>query len=399
MKFIVLELVLLVLVVVLLPVGVLVLLFVLQDHFLPYCADPRHSGDTFFFICEEDFRLTKNDSDAMPAQMVTEAARIYREHRQEVRAQRQELGWPLPDELETSDEDIFINPREVFWMRESRGPSPADAQYTFADRTEMADEWTNSFGNFFTKRISAGVGECVPEALQDLVKISIAAAREEVGDFIWYSWEGSNRRGGRTRPMHGASMIGITAEGARKLLDLMESGALPKGHADLVLREYMETHGKEFGACFLYPSVGHFQSHISGCEAGLGWRQNDWKKGWIMEGTRKIPNFIPTHPMKNEHRHLVHFRPSGEPEWIRQVTLPEEIGGTLMWLSYDNTGPEPLDSEEDGPLSSPRDVEERAAGSAAAVRTSKRQRRQRREHVQRRAFRHWTPHFQEALRI
>ena len=239
----------------------------------------------------------------------------------------------------------------------------------------------------------------MPEALQDLVKISIAAAREEVGDFIWYSWEGSNRRGGRTRPMHGASMIGITAEGARKLLRLMESGALPKGHADLVLREYMETHGKEFGACFLYPSVGHFQSHISGCEAGLGWRQNDWKKGWIMEGTRKIPNFIPTHPMKNEHRWLVHFRPSGEPEWIRQVTLPEEIGGTLMWLSYDNTGPEPLDSEEDGPLSSPRDVEERAAGSAAAVRTSKRQRRQRREHVQRRAFRNWTPNYQEALRI
>ena len=353
---------------------------------MPYCADARHSDDTFFLICEEDFRLTRNDAQAMPATMLAEAKRIVREAGQEVVSNK-----PFSDELE--DEDILINPNDIFRMREEDGATADDAQYTFADGSEMTDDWKNSFGKFFTKKVSRGVGEHVPEVLKDLVKISIAANRENVGHFIWYSWEGSDRPGARSRPMHGATMIGISTFGARKLLSLMSSGLLPKGHADLVLREYMENNGKDFGASFLYPSVGHYQSHQSGCEKGLGWRQNDWQKGWIMEGTRKASGVIATHPMKNEHRYLVHFRRSGQPEWIRQVTLPEPDDEELKWLSFDDS--EPLDAGEDAPMTSPRDVEE-ASSSAGAPMLTRRQKRQRRLNAFKRGFRNWTAVLAEA---
>ena len=34
-----------------------------EDHIVPYCADPRHTPDTLLFICEEDWRLYRDDAD------------------------------------------------------------------------------------------------------------------------------------------------------------------------------------------------------------------------------------------------------------------------------------------------------------------------------------------------
>ena len=357
-----------------------------EDHFLPYCSDPRHPGDTFFFICEEDFRLTQRDSEAMPSTQLAEAKRIVRETESVENV----------DAVETSPsgDDIFVDPVEIFNLRERAGKAEANAKYTFADGSEISEEWQQSFGKFFTKKSgSGGIGH-VPQALEDLVKISIMAERNEVGDFIWYSWEGSNKKGSRSRPMHAATMIGVSATGARKLLSLMASGKLPMGHADLVLREYMEHHGKEFNACYLWPAVGHYQSHISGCEQGLGWRQNDWKKSWIMEGTRKNPDVLATWPVINEHRYLVHFRDRGNPEWIVQVVLPEPAGGELRWLSYDDT--EALDDTEEGPQTSPREGED-SAGAKGEGKTTRRQKRQRRLVNMQRKFRNWVPTWQEVL--
>ena len=180
----------------------------------------------------------------------------------------------VADEPVASD-DVFDSPVEIFNLREQHGKAEPGAEYTFADGTEMSKEWKNSFGTFFTKQSAPGTTGHVLQALEDLIKISISADRHNVGDFIWYSWEGSNKTGCSSRPMHAATMIGVSAEGARRLLSLMASGKLPKGHADMVLREYMEHHGKDFKACYLYRAVGHYQSHVSGCEQNLGWRQND----------------------------------------------------------------------------------------------------------------------------
>ena len=359
----------------------------LQDHFLPYCADPRHPGDSFFIICEEDFRLTKRDSEAMPCTQLAEARRIVQE------ADVDEVFDPYVI-YDIMDEDVFVSSDEIFNLREKAGKADPNAQYTFADGTGMSKEWSKSFGQFFTKHTAPGPARHVPEALADLVKIAICADRNGVGDFIWYSWEGSNKRGSRSRPMHGATMIGISVEGARKLLSLMSSGRLAKGHADLVLRNYMEQHGKEFKACYCYPSVGHYQSHISGCAKGLGWRQNHWDRTWIQEGTRKNPVQPTNWAAPNEHRYLVHFRDSGVSDWITQVMLPEPLGAELRWLTYDDT--EAMDSTEEGALTSPRGFEE-TVGSKGKGKESRRQKRQRRRNDTLRKYRNWTSSWQEVV--
>ena len=321
--------------------------------------------------------------------MLEQGRRIVQAAGQEVKSNRH-FG-PEPE-----DEDILIKPEDIYKFREEQGKTDADAQYTFADGSEMTEEWKHSFGKFFTKKPSPGVGADAPESLKDLVKISIAAAREKVGHFIWYSWEGSERPGAKSRPMHGATMIGISHHGARKLLSLMEAGHLRKRHCDLVLREYMEKHGADFGACYLYPSLGHYQSHESGCDANLGVRWNNWLKGWIMEGTRMQPGADVPHPMKNEHRHLVHFRRRGLPDWIKEVTLPENVGQELKWMSFNDT--EALDDTESAPMTSPRDVEEPSASAGDPILT-RRQKRQRRQNLLKRSFRIWTSVKSEAWRI
>ena len=355
---------------------------------MPYCADPRHPGDTFFFICEEDFRLTQRDSAAMPCTQLAEAKRIV--------LQTESVENVEATESSPSENDIFVDPAEIFNLRERAGKAEEDAVYTFADGTEISKEWQKSFGQFFTKQSAPGGIGHIPQALEDLVKIAISADRHEVGDFVWYSWEGSSKKGCRSRPMHAATMIGVSAEGARKLLSLMASGKLQKGHADLTLREYMEHHGKEFQACYVWPSVGHYQSHVSGCEQGLGWRQNDWKKSWIMEGTRKNPGLLTEWPVVNEHRYLVHFRNKGNPEYIVQVELPEPAGLELRWLSYDDT--EALDDTEEGPLTSPREGEEPAGGKGEG-KVSRRQKRQRRQQNMLPKFRNWTATWQEVFLV
>ena len=353
---------------------------------MPYCADARHPGDTFFFICEEDFRLTQRDSQAMPCTQLAEAKRIV----QEQGSVEQVDG----SDCSPTTDDMLVSPMEIFNLREAKGKAELDATYTFSDGSDISKEWQKSFGQFFTRQAAPGATGHVPEALEDLVKISICADRHDVGDFIWFSWEGSNKKGCRSRPMHAATMIGVSAAGARKLLSLISSGKLPPGHADLVLREYMEHHGKEFGACYLWPSVGHYQSHVSGCEQGLGWRENNWKKSWIMEGTRKKPGHLTTWPANNEHRYLVHFRDRGYPNHIVQVVLPEPVGAELRWLSYDDT--DHVDSAEDGPLSSPRDIDE-TASSKGLGKFTRRQKRQRRRNDMLGKFRIWTATWHEVL--
>ena len=352
---------------------------------MPYCADPRHPGDTLFLICEEDFRLTQKDADAMPCTQLAEARRIVQE------AEGVEQV-DMTEGSSSSADDIRVSSMEIFNLRESMGKAEPDAEYEFGLGSKTTKEWQQSFGQFFTRQSASAPAAHVPQALEDLVKIAICAHRNDVGDFIWYSWEGSNKRGCKSRPMHAATMIGVSSNGARKLLSLMASGKLPKGHADLVLREYMEHNSREFKACYLYPSVGHYQSHVSGCEQGLGWRQNDWKKSWIMEGTRKSPGLLQDWPLVNEHRYLVHFRDGGVPSWIAQVVLPEPADATLRWLSYDDT--EAMDSDEEGPLTSPREVEE-AFRDKGEGKGSRRQKRQRRRNDMLRKFRNWVSAWQE----
>ena len=86
-------------------------------------------------------------------------------------------------------------------------------------------------------------------------------------------------------------------------------------------------------ASFVYPSVGHYCEHLSGCQEGLGWRESEWNRSWIQDGTRRN-EYDPT----SVHRTLHKFSPSGPPPLLGTVILPESEGvddEDLRWFTLD----------------------------------------------------------------
>jgi hypothetical protein len=127
--------------------------------------------------------------------------------------------------------------------------------------------------------------------LCDMVRMSIFAARNEAGDLLWYTWCPGKQR--KSVPDHGLMCVGLSVFGARVLHADMTSWT-PR-HFDLALVDWLrnkenEKEGLEAG--FVSKSVGHFATHVSGCEPGLGVRDAEWDKPYIQEGTRGGPRYI-----------------------------------------------------------------------------------------------------------
>ena len=115
-----------------------------------------------------------------------------------------------------------------------------------------------------------------------------------------------------------------------------------------------------------------------------------------MEGTRKIPGHIPTHPMQNEHRYWARFRSKGPAEYIRQVILPEPMGYELVWLTYDDTNPE--DDTDPGQRQIAGLREQEPVGGQPEPLTQ-RQKRQRQQNLTRSRLRNYTPSWHEVVMV
>ena len=77
------------------------------------------------------------------------------------------------------------------------------------------------------------------DEIKDLVKMCTLANRKGGGKFVWLSWDGGNKRGFRSQPQHALTLIGMTVKGAQRLLAAITANALPKGHFDVKLLEFL----------------------------------------------------------------------------------------------------------------------------------------------------------------
>jgi len=172
------------------------------------------------------------------------------------------------------------------------------------------------------------------------VRLCTAADRRGFTDLVWLSWEGAKRKGARSRPGHGSTLLAISAAGGRKLHAAMQAGEFAKRHADLALITYV-THCRTFRACYVYPSVGHYQGHLSQSSDGEGFRSSTWDNTWVQEGTRRDP------VKKNWNRYIMPFLEKGV-EWGPLVMLPEPEGTDLRWFmlapsaALHDVAPEPV---------------------------------------------------------
>lgn len=221
------------------------------------CSE-KHYEDTWFFVAEEDFRL----SEAHDIEHSKLTKRCGEHNVMTGNAFRHSRLDGLVSACSS------LSPSEMLQREMSRlGTDDTPADIEFLLRT----------GKTFKKRV-----EHLDSAVVDLVKLGIIASRRGVGDFVWYSWCSGRRA---QHPGHGSTLVGLSVNAARRLRSLMTT--MPVEHFDLeLLRALCSPDNAGLKASYVWPSIGHFATHLSGCEGTNFLRKNEWKNKNIQQGTR-----------------------------------------------------------------------------------------------------------------
>ena len=106
------------------------------------------------------------------------------------------------------------------------------------------------------------------QEVADLIRMATFAHRQKCGELIWFGWEcqGSGKQPSWLwKASHG---IMLTQRGAGHIADGMHTNKILRDHIDLALawwlrRPYVAERTK---ACYLYPPIGSYGAHISGCD-------------------------------------------------------------------------------------------------------------------------------------
>ena len=296
-----------------------------QDHILPYMADDRHAPDTLFFVVEEDWRLFKRHSEVSPQVMSDLAATAYAASSSAMATR----GAAFQHEV---NQGVLVPVEELFEHKLEGRVLFGDGTQLFGPPAAGTDSWKLLFGGFYARPTKPSAAEVeaskgASSHVEDLVKICTAAHRQGRGDLVWLSWDGAEKKGSKIKVCHAATLIAVSARGAKKLNTLVQEGSLGAGrHWDLMLIDYLRKHGNDFGASFIWPSVGHYQDHESQSSDREGWRSGQWAKSWVQEGTR-------VEQASDQVRWLVHFGEKNV-DWMRRVDLPEKNEEDLRWFTH-----------------------------------------------------------------
>ena len=305
----------------------------LQDHILPYMADERHAGDTLFLVCEEDFRLFARDSVCNPAALNQLATAAYAASSTAWKARH-----PLPC-FEEPAEPVAAGPEELFtWRHDPYITPPMLRQRLFGPPASGTDNWRKLFGGLF-EPISKPSKEEIEHYgmsvyLEDIVQICTKADRKNLGDLVWLSYDAADKKGQRHKVQHAATLIAVSHAGAKKLKDLVDAGKLGGNqHFDISLINYLAEHGDQFGASYVYPCIGHYQSHFSQSSDTEGWREATWSQKWVQEGTRE------RHVERGEVRWLMGWQgKKGAGRWLCEIPLPHHEED-LQWYTASSAPP------------------------------------------------------------
>ena len=291
-----------------------------QDHILPVVADERHAPDTWFLVAEEDWRLKEEHCNVNPVTLAAAGEATYRAWNP-----RRSTGFQ-----EALEEDSGIDVDALYRARLNATPLAGDGRDLF-DASVRSPEWTRLLGAFYTRAKKPSKDDIetygVNEVVKDLVMMATAADRACKGNLLWYCWDGGKAKGQRCKVNHASTLIGVSAIGARQLHEAMQEGQIRKRHGDLALLEWIQKN-PNFGASYMYPSVGHYQSHLSQSSEHQGFRPGSWDQSWVQGGTRRDPTIS-----GHQHRWLCGFQKAPGINWIRPVEIPERAGEDLRWFT------------------------------------------------------------------
>ena len=316
-------------------------------------ADSTHAPDTLFFVMEEDWRMYPEESMVEAEQVV---ARMLQTLPRRQPGESSESQTSLNEGGGTRNPDVNLD--KVLINPHTHGGEPlAPPKGKGKGKKQKSDE---PFASLDRSTFEGALGAEVPrtqkrvagevaQEIKDLVKMCTLAHRYKVGNLVWLSWEGANQQGHRAQPQHGCTLLGVTMTGARGLLEAITANAIQKGHWDLMLLEWLRKRGamgeltgaEWLGSSFVWPAVGSYAEHQSGCDLGLGRRESSWKSTWVQPGTRAVGEL--------RNRWLCGFTTSrkGNAQWLQEIFLPEKGGEDLRWFSL-GTGPPPNRDPEEG---------------------------------------------------
>ena len=240
-----------------------------QDHILPLMSDLRFAPDTLFLVAEEDWRLWKSDCSG--------GAGV------------------SPDDLPTEREGELSAPSDTAgpWSalqtaEDAGADSPAEARTSTKRQQARPGAGPTGWGR--PKKAKPEQVEQTSQELCDIMAMCNAAHRAGKGELIWLSWQ-SNAKSTWT-PTHGSTLLGVSARGARVLSNHFAELFQQPWHWDCVLLKAMRepTLQAELAACYLWPSLGGFEDHVSAFKNTKRpeVRVCEWEKyNNVQEGTRE----------------------------------------------------------------------------------------------------------------
>ena len=216
------------------------------------------------------------------------------------------------------------------------------------------------------------------QEIKDLVIIATQARRRKHGNLVWYSWVHGGR-GRKAHVGHGSSLLGLDRLAAKELwfeLEALDSDPSKwPYHFDIwllgVLQRWETKHREaasqspgQRALCghpsmdgmtlprpsYVFPSVGGYASHISGCDpksvGGDGTRGMNWGSYEVQEGVRPQDSRHPlvTAKQYTEERQLLKFvekTAGGEKQPVEGGVLcfPEPVARTHDWMYFTERPP------------------------------------------------------------
>ena len=299
----------------------------LQDHMLPYMADERHAPDTLFFVCEEDFRLFARGS--MCNCSATLAARAEAAYAASSTAWRARNPAPV---FSGSVEPVATETGEVLTWLQRRAGLTMTHNSLFGPPASGTDTWREIDRGMFVPSDAPAQRQAwgISEYLEDMVKICTKAHREDLGDLVWLSYDAYDKKGYRTKVQHSATLVALSHYGAKKLKALVDADLQWWGPAmgwDFRLIAYLQDHGPQFGASYVYPCIGHYQGNRSQSSDTEARRDSHWSQAWVQEGTRR------EHAYEGRNRWLCGWKgPKGQPDFKAELILPS-VREDLRWYT------------------------------------------------------------------
>jgi hypothetical protein len=167
------------------------------------------------------------------------------------------------------------------------------------------------------------------------------------------------------------------------------SGDIERGHIDLVLREWLtgERVAEDLQCCYIYPSLGGYTQHISGCDTKRFGAHTAGRPSAFASGENPANGTRQASDPKSRGKYLIQWRPQSKNRvWVPCPTDQQLVHPGYKWKSFR----EPTASESTDPnFVQQEDQATHENLDEAQSKRSKRSKRAERQFAQRDKYRVW----------